>query len=111
MLQSSKFTIERYITAEGISVLSRWLASLKDRNAYVRIIGRLSRLEQGNFGDCKPVGGGVWELRINYGPGYRVYYSLAGKTIILLLCGGDKRSQDRDIACVIDYWKEYKRRQ
>jgi putative addiction module killer protein len=64
----------------------------------------------GNFGDCKPVGGGVSELRIDYGPGYRVYYATIGKQIVLLLCGGDKSTQSRDIPAAVDHLNEYKLR-
>jgi len=67
-------------------------------------------LERGGFGDCKPLQDGVWELRIDHGPGYRVYYSLIGKKIVLLLCGGDKRTQQRDIMQAITYLEDYKKR-
>ena len=74
-----------------------WLTALKDRRAKARIQVRLDRLVLGNPGDVRPVGGGVSELRIDYGPGYRVYFSQRGETLVILLCGGDKSSQDRDI--------------
>jgi|SRR5262245_16186088 putative addiction module killer protein len=86
-----------------------WLTSLKDRRAAARIAARILRLENGNLGDVKPVGEGVSELRINYGPGYRVYFTQAGRTIILLLCGGDKSTQAGDIAAakkLAKAWKE-----
>ncbi len=78
-------------------VFTGWLEELRDINARVRIVERLVRLAAGNPGDVKPVGEGVSELRINYGPGYRVYYVRRGKVYVLLLCGGDKATQERDI--------------
>lgn len=79
-------------------VFRDWLAELRDREARVRIQYRIDRLSQGNLGDVKPVGGGVGELRITYGPGYRLYFVQRGPLLIVLLCGGDKSSQSRDIA-------------
>jgi len=79
-------------------VFARWLDELRDIKARARILVRLDRLAEGNPGDVKPVGEGVSELRIDYGPGYRVYYKKQGRTIIILLSGGDKRTQKRDIA-------------
>ena len=74
-----------------------WFANLRDERARVRIDVRIKRLALGNAGDVKSVGEGVSELRIDYGPGYRVYFTRRGEDIVLLLCGGDKRTQDRDI--------------
>jgi putative addiction module killer protein len=76
---------------------SRWLDSLRDLRARARVQARLDRLVDGNPGDTRPVGEGVSELRIDYGPGYRVYYKGRGRSLIVLLAGGDKRTQDRDI--------------
>jgi putative addiction module killer protein len=76
---------------------SSWLLRLRDANASARIVGRIRRIELGNPGDAKSVGGGVMEMRIDYGPGYRVYYVHRGAEVIILLCGGDKRTQQRDI--------------
>ena len=78
-------------------VYAKWIAELRDRDARSRIDARVRRLSLDNPGDVRPVGGGVSELRINYGPGYRVYYIRRGDVFILLLCGGDKASQSRDI--------------
>jgi putative addiction module killer protein len=76
---------------------SGWLRRLKDANAAARILGRIRRMEIGNPGDTKSVGHGVREMRIDYGPGYRVYYVQRGEQIVILLCGGDKRTQQRDV--------------
>jgi putative addiction module killer protein len=76
----------------------RWLGSLADRRAMARIADRLKRASNGNFGDVKPAGSGVSEMRIDYGPGYRVYFFRRGKALVILLCGGDKKTQDADIA-------------
>jgi putative addiction module killer protein len=75
-----------------------WLGSLADRRAMARIVDRLRRASSGNFGDVKPAGSGVSEMRIDYGPGYRVYFCRRGKVLVVLLCGGDKKRQDADIA-------------
>jgi putative addiction module killer protein len=76
----------------------RWLGSLVDRRAMARIVDRLKRASNGNLGDVKPAGSGVSEMRIDYGPGYRVYFFRRGKELVVLLCGGDKKSQRADIA-------------
>ncbi len=78
-------------------IYNKWVFKLKDNTALLKIDVRLERLKQGNFGDVKSVGDGVSELRIDYGPGYRIYFTKQGNKIILLLCGGDKRTQDKDI--------------
>jgi putative addiction module killer protein len=74
-----------------------WVDDLKDRKTRARILDRIDRLASGNFGDCAPVGSGVFELRLHFGPGYRIYYVRQGETVVVLLCGGDKASQARDI--------------
>jgi putative addiction module killer protein len=74
-----------------------WLLRLHDQNAYARIVARIRRMEMGNPGDAKSIGGGVMEMRIDYGPGYCVYYSHRGRTIVIILCAGDKRTQTQDI--------------
>ncbi|TWT44962.1 hypothetical protein RAS1_13820 [Phycisphaerae bacterium RAS1] len=102
--------VRRYLTASGNDVVGEWLAGLKDAQARARITTRIARLEAGNFGDCKPVGEGVWELRIDWGPGYRVYYASVGSEVVLLLCGGDKRRQPADIRKAVALRKDYRRR-
>jgi len=76
---------------------SRWLRRLRDANAVARIVARIRRMEQGNLGDSKSLGAGLMEMRVDYGPGYRVYYVHRGATIVILLCAGDKRTQRQDI--------------
>ncbi len=99
--------IRRYTTAEGKVPFTDWLESLRDRNVRVRIKSRLDRVEQGNLGDFKSVGEGVFELRINYGPGYRVYFGQVGLTIVVILIAGDKSTQEQNIQQAIEYWKDY----
>lgn len=102
--------VRRYLTEPGKDVVGAWLASLKDTRARAKVTARIARLEAGNFGDCKPVGDGVWELRIDWGPGYRVYYAVVGDEIVLLLCGGDKRKQAHDIRRAAGFLKDYRQR-
>lgn len=102
--------IRYYQSAEGEQPFTGWLQALQDQQAGARIRIRLDRLALGNFGDCEPVGGGVIELRIDWGPGYRVYCARLGQTIVLLLCGGDKRTQKKDIKRAKDYFEDYKAR-
>ncbi len=87
-----------------------WLERLRDKTASAAIRMRLRRIEAGNFGDCKSVGDGVAELRVDVGAGYRVYYARHGLDIVILLCGGDKRTQNTDIQMAKQYWAEFKRR-
>ena len=79
------------------AVFAQWLDGLRDLQARARVQARIARLEAGNVGDAKPVGEGVSELRINYGPGYRVYFTRHGRELVVLLAGGDKRTQSADI--------------
>jgi putative addiction module killer protein len=102
--------VREYQTAEGKTPLTDWLGGLRDVPTRGRIVARLDRLRAGLLGDWKSVGGGICELRIDYGPGYRVYYAQEGRTLILLLRGGDKSSQAKDIETAHAYWKDYKAR-
>lgn len=91
------------------SVFSAWLLRLEDQKARARILARISAAALGNFGDCASVGSGISEMRIHYGPGYRVYFARDGATIYILLCGGTKRSQRQDIAkakTIARQWQE-----
>lgn len=85
--------IQVYRTQNGMEPFTEWLRSLRDQRTRDRIRKRLERLGDGNFGDCRSVGDGVFELRVHFGAGYRVYFSEMDRTIVLLLCGGDKSSQ------------------
>jgi putative addiction module killer protein len=99
-----------YVGEEGHEPFTEWLTTLRDVQGRQRILVRIGRLEQGNFGDCAAVGDGVSELRLFFGPGYRVYFGEDENTVVVLLCGGDKGAQQRDIAQAKTYWKEYLRR-
>jgi len=99
--------IRRYITAEGKIPFLEWYYCLRDRKAQFKIDARLERVSFGNLGDYRSVGEGVCELRINYGPGYRIYFGQIGETIVLLLCGGDKSTQQQDIEKAKDYWEDH----
>lgn len=104
------YQIEHYLTPEGRDPFAEWLARLADRRARAFTLARVGRMEAGAFGDCKPVGAGVWEARIDYGPGYRVYYARAGARLIVLLIGGDKRKQQADIESAAHYWNDWQER-
>jgi len=102
--------IRRYVTSSGRDVFGDWLAKLRDARAQAKIAIRIDRVAAGNFGDCKPIRDGVSELRIDWGPGYRVYYAMIGKTCVLLLAGGAKGRQSSDIERALAYWNDYRRR-
>ncbi len=104
------YELRHYTNPEGQDLFARWLDGLRDRQAQARIAARMLRLVNGNFGDCKPVGSGVWELRIDWGSGYRVYYAIQGKRVILLCDGGDKKTQPVDIERAIARWTEFHQR-
>ena len=99
-----------YQTVAGEQPFVEWLRALKDRQARTRIEARIARVAVGNFGDTEPVGEGVLELRIDWGPGYRVYFARLGQVVVLLLCGGDKRTQQKDIDRAKTYFEDYKAR-
>ena len=104
------YEIRHYVSSAGVDLFSDWLKRVRDPVAKVQIVKRVNRMEQGNFGDNSFCGDGVWELRVDVGAGYRIYYSRTGSHIMLLLCGGDKRTQDADIKDAKQYWKEWQRR-
>jgi putative addiction module killer protein len=102
--------ILRYVTESGRDVFGDWLDGLRDVRAAAKIIVRIDRLAAGNFGDHKSLPEGISVLRVDWGPGYRVYYALIDRTTVLLLCGGDKRRQTADIRRAVEFWKDYRRR-
>jgi putative addiction module killer protein len=107
-----EFEIRRYTTKSGKDVFAGWLRDLRDARTQAKVAARIDRIAVGNFGDCKSLGGGLFELRVNWGPGYRVYYAMIGRTCVLLLCGGDKGRQSSGIerakAYLKDYWERTK---
>lgn len=103
-------TINEYIDEFGNSPYAQWLGSLKDARAKARIIINVDKMELGLFGDSRPIGYGLSELRIHYGPGYRVYYGKEDMYMYLLLCGGNKLTQSKDIKLAIKHWKNHERR-
>ena len=102
--------VREYQTEDGQKPFQEWLRDLRDREARVRVRVRLDRILLGNLGDTKSVGRGVSELRISYGPGYRIYFGQDGNRIVILLCGGDKRTQRKDIEEAHLFWADYNRR-
>jgi putative addiction module killer protein len=101
--------IRHYVTPVGKDVFDDWLKELTDVRAQAKIATRINRLAAGNFGDCKSLRQGLYELRVDWGPGYRVYYAMI-KACVLLLCGGDKRKQAADIERALEYLRDYKER-
>ncbi len=102
--------IRRYLSVSGRDIFGEWLAGLKDIRTRAKIVARIDRLTAGNFGDSKALRDGLFELRVNWGPGFRVYYALVGKACVLLLCGGDKSKQLSDIKRALELLKDYKER-
>jgi putative addiction module killer protein len=100
------FTVKEYIAPSEKNRFREWLDSLQDQRARGIVDARLNNIRRGTFGDCESVGEGVFELKIHYGPGYRIYFGRTGKMIVLLLCGGTKRTQNKDIKKAQEYWKE-----
>ncbi|MEL7356835.1 MAG: type II toxin-antitoxin system RelE/ParE family toxin [Cyanobacteria bacterium J06560_6] len=107
-MDASPQEVGLYFRPDGSCPFTDWLEALRDRRARAKIRQGLDRLELGNMGDFKPVGKGVLELRVNYGLGYRVYFVRTGQQIILLLCGGDKKTQNKDILRAQQYWMALK---
>ncbi len=102
--------IRHYVTPSGKDLFDHWLAGLPDARTQAKIATRINRLAAGNFGDCKPLRHGLCELRIDWGPGYRVYYAMVDRTCVLLLCGGQKRKQSADIERALSCLADYKER-
>ena len=102
--------ILHYLTAEGRDPFQDWLDGLRDMRARIAILRRVDRVAMGNFGDHRFCREGGWEWRVDVGAGYRVYYAQAGQMVVLLLCGGDKRRQEADIARAVACWQDYPRR-
>lgn len=103
-----KRQIEIFCTTNGKKPFVSWLESLKDKKIRYRIKERLDRIALGNMGDCKPIREGVSELRLDFGPGYRIYFAEEKQKIVILLCGGDKSTQEKDIKKAIQYWEIYR---
>ena len=101
--------VRYYVTPDGVQPFANWFADL-DGIARARVTRAIIRLEQGNFSNMKSVGEGVLEYRIDFGPGYRVYFGLDGETLVILLIGGTKKRQQRDIREAHEYWHDYKRK-
>jgi len=96
----------KYYKTDDKCPIEDWLDNL-DNSMRARIISRFRRIENGNLGDHEPVGDGVFELRMHFGPGYRAYYGMEGQTVVILLCGGDKSSQKKDIEIAKELWRDY----
>jgi len=99
--------VRQYLTPEGNSPFHEWFKSLRDKRGRGAVLARIARLRLGNLGDWKSVGEGVCELRIHFGGGLRVYFAEDGENLILLFCGGDKSSQEKDIKRAQEYWNDY----
>ena len=109
-MHTATIEIKAYQDTTGGTPYADWLDSLTDKKTKARVVARVNRMAAGNFGDCKPLRDGVQELKIDFGPGYRVYLSKQGPVLVLLLCGGDKSDQSRDIERAIAYLKDWKQR-
>ncbi len=100
--------IQLYITSDGRIPFHEWFDSLRDQKAKVKINKRLNRVKMGNLGDYRSVGEGVCELRIDYASGYRIYFGQIGAIIVILICGGDQKTQTQDIRKAKEYWNDYR---
>ena len=105
-----KYRIEHYVTRQGRDPYINWLQSLRDRIAKISVIRRVARIEQGNFGDHRYCRDSIWELRIDTGPGYRVYYTYTQQQEVLLLCAGSKHTQTKDITQAVFYLNDWQTR-
>ena len=104
-----RWEVREYLSHRGDSPFSDWLSNLDPRTRG-RIRARINRIRSGNFGNCKRLGSKIWELKLDFGPGYRVYFGRIGRLVVLLLCGGDKSTQTQDINVAEALWKDYERR-
>jgi putative addiction module killer protein len=105
-MSQSEWQLQKYVTEAGVCPFDQWFATLEPQ-IQARVDVRLDRVSLGNFGDCKSVGQEVYELRFSFGPGYRVYYGLAGRRMVLLLVGGSKKTQGQDIKAAQRFWSDY----
>ena len=102
--------VRNYVTPDGREPYEEWVNSYRNRKTRAIIRERVNRLHLGNFGDYKRLTADLYELRIHYGPGYRVYFGMVDRVIVILLCGGSKKTQRRDIERANEYWEELRRR-
>ena len=102
--------VSNYITEDRIEPFAEWIKKLRDSQTRMRVLKSITKMRLGNFGDSESVGEGVSELKLDFGAGYRVYYAKQGEKIVFLLCGGDKKSQQKNIEQAREYWAEYKAR-
>jgi putative addiction module killer protein len=109
-VESRGWEVEVYTTSSGESPFQEWADNLKDKEGKAKILSRITRVPAGNWGDFKFIAEGIFEFRIQAGPGYRIYFAKHQNRVVLLLCGGDKSSQAKNISQAIIYWKEYRRR-
>lgn len=100
------YKVEEYVSSDGLCPFMKWLDSLQPK-IQARIQARVARFRMGNLGDVKILGKGVYEARFHFGPGYRFYFGLSGKTLVILLCGGDKSSQQEDVRRAMEYLHDY----
>lgn len=109
MMEVRPRRILKYVTESGHCPFDDWVESLKDKRTQAIVATRLNRVIQGNFGLCRKLDGGIQELKIDFGPGLRVYFAEDGDSIVILLCGGDKSTQSKDIEKAREYWTDYKK--
>jgi putative addiction module killer protein len=107
MIEIVPIHVTIYTDAAGCAPFQAWYHTLADRRARVRISARIARMRSGNFGDWKVLRGGIMELRIDHGPGYRVYVGRVGQDVVILLCASDKAGQDSAIQAALSYWNEW----
>ena len=110
LIRHQKRKAVEYTAGSGKKPFSDWLLKLKDRKGRAIILRRINQAEEGNLGTYRDLHDGLFELKVNYGPGYRVYFGLDGNVLLVLLCGGDKGSQVRDIDLARKYWSDYQER-